>query len=279
MKKYLLLASVFLLLGLIFFSVNSSKELRIYFFDIGQGDGMLITTPQGAAILIDGGPNSKILSKLGEVLSFFKKNIDLAILTHPHADHLTGSLAVFERYKINRVLATGVLHTIDEYREWLKIINDKHIPWQQAQLGQTISFSDGVSLQVLWPNRDLAGQEVKDLNSTSVVVRLVYGDTKALFMGDAGTEQELAIVDSSPDISAQLLKVGHQGSNTSSDPSFIKAVNPTWAVITVGVGNRYGHPHGEVLARFKNLGINILRTDQLGTIMFTSDGKRWQREK
>ncbi len=278
MKKYLLLASFLFIFGLALITSHGRPELAVYFFDIGQGDGVLITTPAGAAILIDGGPSRKILSQISDVLPFFKKNIDLSILTHPHADHLTGNLAVMERYRVDKVLATGVLHTIDEYSEWLSIIKNEQIPWQQAKAGDSISFSDGVKFDILFPISDLSGREVDDLNSTSVTVKLSYGQTRALFTGDITAENESEIIRNNGDISAQLLKVPHHGSRTSSTPEFIKAVNPQWAVISAGLNNSFGHPHAETLLRYKVLGVEILRTDQDGTIKFVSDGQVWRRQ-
>lgn len=279
MKKYWLLALIFLAMAGGFFIFQRPHNLEVYFFDVGQGDSTLIKTPSGGTVLIDGDPDRKVLRYLGRSLPFGNRNLDLMILTHPHADHVTGLVGVLERYKVGRVLATGVVHTIAEYLEWLQLIKDNAIVWQQALSGQTISFSDGVRLEVLWPNEDLSGQTVSDLNESSVTVRIVYGDTEALVTGDITVSNEAAILASWRSVTAQLLKVPHQGSRTSSSLDFIKAVNPTWAVIFVGANNRYGHPHGEVVARYRAEGVEVLRTDEQGTIKFVSDGRVWQRVK
>ena len=279
MKKFWLLAGILLLVAAGILIYNQPRQLEVYFFDVGQGDSTLVKNPSGGTVLIDGGPDRKVLRYLGKSLPFGQRNLDLMILTHPHADHVTGLVGVLERYKIGKVLATGALHTTTEYLEWLRLLNKKNIPWQQALAGQTISFSDGVRLEALWPNRDLNGLAVADLNESSVTVRIVYGRTAVLITGDITVANEADILASGGQVTAQILKVPHQGSRTSSSLEFIKAVKPTWAVIFVGANNRYGHPHGEVVARYEQQGVEVLRTDQQGTIKFVSDGTAWRRLK
>ena len=279
MNKFWLLAGILLLVAAGILIYNQPRQLEVYFFDVGQGDSTLVKTPSGGTVLIDGGPDRKVLRYLGKSLPFGQRSLDLMILTHPHADHVTGLVGVLERYKIGKVLATGALHTTTEYLEWLRLLNKKNIPWQQALAGQTISFSDGVRLEALWPNRDLNGLAVADLNESSVTVRIVYGRTAVLITGDITVANEADILASGGQVTAQILKVPHQGSRTSSSLEFIKAVKPTWAVIFVGANNRYGHPHGEVVARYEQQGVEVLRTDQQGTIKFVSDGTAWRRLK
>lgn len=278
MKKWYLLAVVFLLMaGVWFWQYSTSDELKIYFFDTSEGDAIFINTPQGYHILVDGGPDRKILRLLAESLPYGDRTIDLVVSTHPHADHLSGLLAVLEEYQVNKILTTGVLHTTNDYEEWLKQIKNKNIPYQIARAGDNIEFSDGVRFEILWPEDDLTGQRAQDLNDTSVVLRVVYGKTAALLTGDIPQTVEQILIQEG-NLSAQILKVAHQGSNTSSSKEFLQAVAPTWAVILVGANNRYGHPSSKVLNRLQALGINVLRTDLLGSISFISNGQNWFRK-
>ncbi|MFH1111867.1 MAG: ComEC/Rec2 family competence protein [Patescibacteria group bacterium] len=279
MKKYFIVAVILIAVGVLFSLPTGSGKLQIYFFDVGQGDATLIKTPSGGTILIDGGPDRKILRQLGSALPFGKRTIDLVILSHPHADHVTGLVGVLERYKVKRVLATGVVHTTAEYLQWLAQIKEQNIPWLTAVAGKRISFADGVSLEILWPPDSLAEKKVDDLNESSGVVKLNYGSTSVLFTGDITASNEQQILINQTQVASQILKVPHQGSKTSSSIEFIKAVAPAWAVIFVGKNNRYGHPHAEVVARYQKQGIKTLRTDELGTIRFISDGKNWQYKK
>ncbi len=278
MKKWYLLAVVFLLMaGVWFWQYSTSDELKIYFFDTSEGDAIFINTPQGYHILVDGGPDRKILRLLAESLPYGDRTIDLVVSTHPHADHLSGLLAVLEEYQVNKILTTGVLHTTNDYEEWLKQIKNKNIPYQIARAGDNIEFSDGVRFEILWPEDDLTGQRAQDLNDTSVVLRVVYGKTATLLTGDIPQTVEQILIQEG-NLSAQILKVAHQGSNTSSSKEFLQAVAPTWAVILVGANNRYGHPSSKVLNRLQALGINVLRTDLLGSISFISNGQNWFRK-
>ncbi|MFH1866507.1 MAG: ComEC/Rec2 family competence protein [Patescibacteria group bacterium] len=276
MKKYYLITAVLLLVAAWLVFSASPGNLEVYFFDVGQGDAILIKTPSGGTVLIDGGPDRKILRHLGSALPFSKRTIDLMILSHPHADHVTGLVGVLERYKIRQVMATRVLHTTQEYLEWLRQITEQKIPWQTAVAGQTITFPKGVKLEVLWPQNNVEDIKVHDLNTSSIAVRLVFGETAALFTGDITVENESEILASGLPVSAQLLKVPHQGSNTSSSSDFIQSVAPSWAIISVGKNNRFGHPYGEIIARYESMDVKVLRTDQQGTIRFKSDGKEWQ---
>ncbi|MFA4937446.1 MAG: ComEC/Rec2 family competence protein [Patescibacteria group bacterium] len=279
MKKYFIAAILLLVIGALLVLPAGTGKLQVYFFDVGQGDATLIKTPSGGIILIDGGPDRKVLRQLGSALPFGKRTIDLLILSHPHADHVTGLIGVLEKYQVKHVLATGVVHTTAEYQQWLGQIKEQNIPWQTAVAGEQISFADGVSLEILWPSESLVEKTVNDLNESSAVVKLNYGFTSVLFTGDISTSNEQQILTNQTPVASQILKVPHQGSKTSSSLEFIKAVAPMWAVIFVGANNRYGHPHQEVVVRYQQQGVGVLRTDELGTIRFVSDGKAWQYKK
>jgi len=278
MKRWLVIILVVLSTGaaLLWWQLRP-RYLTVDFFDVGQGDAELIRTPQGQTILIDGGPDKKILEKLGTALPWADRSLDLVVLSHPHADHVSGLIEVLQRYRVRRILATGVVHTTPEYIKWLELIKNKKIPLTVAQAGQRIEFSGGVVLEILWPLDSYAGQQVGDLNATSIVARLSYGPSSALFTGDTPRENEQLLLNSGANLKAQLLKVAHQGSRTSSSEEFIRAVAPRVAIIPVGRDNRFGHPHAEVVERLKNLVSQVLRTDRDGDIRFASNGVVWRR--
>lgn len=326
----LLIASAVLLAV---FQKGGDNHLRVYFFNVGQGDASLIQ--QGNfQILIDGGPNAGIVQKLGDVLPFNDREIELMILTHPHADHLTGQIEILRRYKVKKVLYTGVIHTTDEYLEWLEEIKKQDIPMEIAKAGAQyviasevqrseaipsdkegdrhapqdagLAMTPSAILNILYPFDDLSGQRVAGqapdsggLNDTSMVARLIYGQTSFLFMGDASSEVEEELlsshftVDSSrfcneetndcqpitnnlitnnSRLSATVLKVGHHGSRFSTSKEFVEAVQPKYAVIQVGK-NDYGHPAFRTLWRLEEAGTQVFRTDKDGDVTFASDGK------
>lgn len=246
--------------------LNNSK-LEVIFFDVGQGDSIFIEIPSGYQILIDGGPTSVVLEKLGERMPFWDKTIDLIILTHPDHDHISGLLEVLERYKVDNILWTGILSEGGEYEQWLDLISKEGAEIIIAKAGQRITAGDA-RIDVLFPFENLEGDKVSDANNTSIVSKLIFGKTSFLFMGDAykSTERLLNNIDS------DVLKVSHHGSKTSSDKNFISLVSPNIAVISCGQDNSYGHPHQETLDSL--LGIEVLRTDLIGDIKIISDGEK-----
>ncbi len=251
-------------------------KFSLTFFDVGQGDAALIVTPARQAILLDGGPDRAILNKLGRTLPWDKHDIDLMILSHPHADHLTGLLAVLQQYQVKQILMTGVIHTTPEYLEFLKIIKTKQISVTLAKTGQIIKLAGEVELEVVGPVESYQNRVVADLNAASLVVKLKYGTTQALFTGDQTRENELELLKTGANLSAQLLKVAHHGSRASSGLEFLRAVKPDYAVISAGAGNPFGHPAAETLQRLQELGAAVYRTDKAGDIEFVSDGRHWR---
>jgi competence protein ComEC len=273
-KKYLLLFLAVLAL-LIWSAVflQTGGRLHVSFFDVGQGDAIFIRTPEDQKILIDGGPDNTVLYKLGTVLPFYDKEIDLVILTHPHADHLTGLLEVLKNYQVDQILTTGTVHTSPEYIQWLELIRENNIPCKIAQAGQVINL-EKAKMEILYPFEVLDGQKVDDLNDSSIVCRLTYGQISFLFTGDISEKIEKELIKSGYNLKSTILKVAHQGSSTSSSSQFLQQVNPQIAIILVGKDNRFGHPTGEVLQRLA--GFKVYRTDENGTVEIVSDGKRYE---
>lgn len=246
--------------------------LEVIFFDVGQGDSVLIKSPYGQTILIDGGPDNTVMEKLGEYLPFYARDIDLVILTHPHSDHVVGLVDVLKKYRVKQVALTGLLHTSGDYMAFLQEIQKQNIERFFIDQPYTIVLGDDLVLEILYPLKNYKGKKVRNLNNTSIVAKLIYRETNFLFMGDLEEEGELELIKSSFDISAQVIKIGHHGSSTSSTEEFLHAVNPEFAVISVGKDNVFGQPSQRVLRRLKNMGVKIFRTDEIGDVVIQSDG-------
>ena len=253
--------------------LNKPQLLEVIFLDIGQGDAIFIETPQQHQILIDGGPSSKILEKLGKYLPFWDRTIDLVILTHPEKDHLSGLIEVLKRYKIENILWTGIKRDTPEYNEWLKLIKKEGAKIFIAKAGQKIVAQKSI-FQILNPSENLEGETIKNSNDTSIVIKLVFGENSFLFTGDISKSVEKKFLNEKVDIDSDVLKVGHHGSKTSSSEDFLAVVSPIISVISSGKNNSYGHPHQEVLDTLGRYG-RILRTDLDGDIKIISNGENY----
>lgn len=255
---------------------EAHQNLVVSFFDVGQGDAIFIESPGGNQILIDGGPSSAVLAKLGRVMPFWDRSIDLVILTHAHADHVTGLVEVLKRYRVGMVLESGEEYSTPEYHEWRRLIQEKNIPAVIALRGQAVRINKGVELDVLSPFENNSGVSLKNPHDANVSTKLIYGSTSVLLMGDAEKPIEYRLLLDTPQLlKSDILKVGHHGSKTSTTEEFLEAVAPKFAVISVGRKNRYGHPYQEVLDRLNAFGSRILRTDEDGDIAIVSDGAHY----
>ncbi|MDD5032332.1 MAG: ComEC/Rec2 family competence protein [Patescibacteria group bacterium] len=268
------IAAVLLAVPVFAFSYNPVKELEVDFLDVGQGDAILIKSPFGQNILVDGGPDSKVIEELGKNLPFWDKRIDLMVLTHPHDDHATGLIEVMKRYSVKKILYTGIVHSAPNYLEWLEEIRERKIPLVIIDRPQKITLGDNCYLELIYPTKSFLARETDNLNNSSIVAKLVYEETKFLLIGDAETEVEKELLVSGTDLSSQVLKTGHHGSDTSSGEEFLEAVSPEFAIIAVGKDNDFGHPSLRILKRLERTGTEILRTDLDGTIVLVSDGER-----
>lgn len=274
MKKIFL---SFILLFTLFFTGCTfnydAENLTIHFLDVGQGDAILIITPDKTKILIDGGPDNSILNQLGQVMPFWDRQIDIMILTHPHADHVVGLVEVVRRYQIKEVYGTGVIHTTGDYLAWLNEIKSQKIPFHPVINPFTINLDHEITLDFLYPFTDLSNQKVEELNNSSIINMLTYGQTKFLFMGDAEIPVEEELLSSNINLTANVIKIGHHGSKSSSSENFLTAVNPQYAILSVGTDNSFNHPHLITIRRLEKLGIKILRTDINKTITLKSNGQ------
>ncbi len=286
---FLTLVALFALIGALTTNTTARAPLAVHFFNIGQGDSTLIHTDSNIDILIDGGPDDTVLGKLSQTLPSNDQTIELVILTHPHADHVTGLVGVLDRYHVEKILTTGVTHTSNIYLSWLRKIKEQKIVTEIATANQVYRFTDNagtpLTLTVLYPLQSLAGTDAPNdhldsgggLNDTSIVARLDYGEHSFLFTGDASSVIESTMVSAKENIGATVLKVGHHGSRYSTTPEFIKAVNPRYAVIQVGKNN-YGHPAPSTLETLAKYQIQTFRTDTDGDITMLTDGKNISAE-
>jgi competence protein ComEC len=253
--------------------------LSVYFLNVGQGDGIYIRTPGGQDIVIDGGPDARIVAALGKVMPFWDTEIDVLLLTHPHADHVAGLVDILKRYKVDAVYYTGVNYSSGVYSEFLNLIKEKNIPLRAVIAGDHIPLFGAGEFDVLWPKESLDGRKVDDLNNSSIVAKLVFGDIDFLFAGDAEEKVEKELLAGGKSLDVDLLKLGHHGSKTASSQEFLKAITPEYAVISCGKNNDFGFPHLLVLRRLARLGVEIFRTDLNGTVVARTDGKTLKLEK
>ncbi|PLX20680.1 MBL fold metallo-hydrolase [Candidatus Parcubacteria bacterium] len=272
-KIFSIFLIAFFAIAIFLFFEREDDLMRVVFFDVGQGDSALIQTPFGQDILIDGGPDNSVLERLGYELGVFNRDIELLIISHPHEDHLTGLVEIIRRYDVDKILYTGADHQSEVYEEFLNEIKKQDkIDLLIVNKEQSISLGDNALLEILYPNEDISEMVINDLNNTSMVLKLVFGENSFLFMGDAESEIEEKIdKDKIKDI--DVLKVSHHGSKTN-DKRFLEAVGPEYAVISVGEDNIFLHPSQNTLNILDNLGSEILRTDIYGDIVFRSDGQR-----
>lgn len=252
------------------------NNLHVTFLDVGQGDAVLIRTAAGQDILIDGGPSPAALSaELGRKLPFWDRTIDLVILTHPHADHVTGLLEVLRRYRVEQVICPDIYYDSPLYEEWRSLIENKNIRHTAALAGQRIDLGGGSFIEVLNPpNPPLSGTE-SDTDNNGVVIRISFGDISFLLMPDTMLAAERELIQRRAGLASTVLKVAHHGSNTSTGPDLLATVRPQVAVISVGADNSFGHPTAQVRERLAaTVGEeNIYRTDRNGAIEFITDGE------
>lgn len=254
---------------------KTSGYLSVTFLDVGQGDAIFIETPDGVQVLIDGGPTSAVLTKLSAQMSFFDTTLDMVIGTHPDLDHVGGLVDVLERYQVATILITESDGSSGAADMFTANAHNETEDRLYARAGQSFALGASTTLTVLSPAGNPA---LLESNTGSIVVFLQYGDTAFVLTGDAPQGIEDYIVSQyGSQLKADVLKLGHHGSDTSSSAVFLKTVAPRYAVVSAGEDNRYGHPHPDVIERVETLtNAQILSTAELGSITFYSDGvKVW----
>jgi competence protein ComEC len=253
-------------------------NLRIYALDVGQGDGLLVISPQGKTVLIDAGPTEAGDEVVAALRSHGVKQIDLMIATHPHADHIGGMKKVFDTLRVKKILDSGQTYGTATYEKLLAEVQQNKTAYVKAVRGQTIELDSGVKFDVLNPGANLltdkdVGEGRSVQNANSIVLRLSYGAFAMLFTGDAEFETEAQMMAAGLPLNAQVLKIGHHGSRHATSGKFLEAVKPQFAIISNSADNDYGHPSQFTLDRLKKANIKTLRTDLSGEIEIFSDGK------
>lgn len=253
-------------------------RLHLYFLDIGQGDGILIQTPSGRQVLIDGGGSpQQLFNELGAVMPFWDHTLDLVAVTNPDKDHMDAQAAAPLRYQVDVALETLAAQANPDADLWRANLDSNGAERRLIHRGGWIDLGDGVALWVLWPPAEIFGQEKQNDeqyidNENSLVMKLVYGDFSVLLTGDAGIPAEFAMIADGAPLQATVLKAGHHGSSGSTSAPFVRMVNPQVAVIQAAAGNEYGHPHKVVLENLA--GRVILRNDLHGRVHIYSDGQQ-----
>lgn len=256
-------------------SLESSKpytsELKIHFIDVGQADCILIELPDGQKMLIDTGNNEDeaVIKKYLTEKSI--KRLDYLITTHPHEDHIGTADVIISNYDVRNVYAPKISNNTKSFEDYLIAIKKKGLKIKAPEPGSyIINDKNKLSLQVQAPN----SVKYDEINDYSIVLKLVYGNVSFLFAGDAEFISENEMLESKYDLKANVLKVGHHGSKSSTSKAFLDKVKPQYAVISVGKGNEYGHPAQETLTRLVKADVQVYRTDKSGSIIFTSDGSK-----
>ena len=247
-------------------STFSGDTLRVNYIDVGQGDSIFIQLPNNETMLIDAGEAYKSENVINYLNNLGIKKIDYVVGTHPHTDHIGGLEEVINTFDIGSIYMPRASSTSKTYEDLLTTISSKGLKVKTAKSGVVVLDEDNLKLEFIAPNSD----SYSELNNYSAVLKLTYLDNTFLFMGDAETLSEEEITS---EIKADVIKVGHHGSDSSSSLEFVKKVSPEYAIIMVGEGNSYNHPYQSIIDRYESVGAKVLRTDLDGNIVCDSDGK------
>jgi len=273
-KNWVILIILFLFIfdGFIFAEIifhQKNKNTEVYFLDVGQGDSELVVLPNGIKILIDGGPNNKVIEELSSVLRPTDRYIDLVVLSHAQTDHFTGLIDVLRRYQVGAFIYNGRSGTAPSWPELAEIIKQNKVSVEILMAGDKINYLNN-HFDILMPDKNFISSA--DLNETVLMSLLQSQNTKILFTGDADTKTEDYLLQRF-NLDIDVLKVAHHGSRFSSSEEFLKSTSPKLAIIEVGK-NSYGHPTADALNRLALIGAQIFRTDTDGTIKLVLDSQK-----
>ncbi|NLB56135.1 MAG: MBL fold metallo-hydrolase [Lentisphaerae bacterium] len=283
MKKLLTtILAALALAGGIWLGTNQEKPLEvrgpsmeIHFIDVGQGDSLLIQSPDGKSMLVDAGEKRAGDKVVQYLRSQRITRLDILAMSHPHSDHIGGMEAVLSNFSVGRVLDSGYPHGSKVQLRVLEQIENDRIPYIVAHEGQRFQLGNDVIIEILSPPQELFKNTTSDANNNSLVMRVTYGEISALLTGDLEREGEATLIASRQNLESCILKVAHHGSRNSTSIELLRMVKPGFAVISVGANNEYGHPHKALLKRLspERLGAKVYRTDRNGTIVLNTDGK------
>ena len=268
---YCLIAIIAIFLYLDYTKINS-KYFQINYLDIGQGDSILIITPENQKILIDTGLIGNLNKKFKKYISFFDKEIDLFMLTHPDSDHIGDVLNILKNYQIKQIVLPKSIQQNAEFKILLNNIKSEKIPFLFANSETDLKIGKNVFIDFLYPFKNTSTKEQNIFNNSSLVFKVVYKENSFLFSGDAEAKQEKMILQSIQNLKADIYQAGHHGSKTSSSEIFLQAIQPKITIISAEKDNSFGHPHKDVIKSLKNKGSIIYQTAEEGDITFYSDG-------
>lgn len=246
-------------------------SLRVVFLDVGQGDSTLLCMPNGDFALVDAGENDYGEAVTQKLRSYGVNRLSFAVGTHPHSDHIGGLDVVLSEIDADVIYMPDFGANTQSYDDLLDVIEAGNISAEIPEIGDVIYNEDGVRVKVLYN-----GDGAEDANNASIVLRVTYGEDALLLTGDAETPVENQLLQAGEDLTANLYKFGHHGSSTSNSEAFLEAVAPEFGVVSCGKDNDYGHPHREIRQRVKKYGIALYRTDEMGDILFASEGTGWE---
>ncbi|MFL0197563.1 ComEC/Rec2 family competence protein [Clostridium sp. WILCCON 0269] len=252
---------------------DHSLQFTVHYIDIGQGDSELIQV-NGKNLLIDAGPNKNTHKLISYLNHENIKTLDYVIATHPDEDHIGGMSSVIKKYDIDKFYAPRKIVNTKTFENMIDELKSKNMKIDVPKPGTQLNLGKNTTAEILAPN----STKYEDTNNYSVVLKISYGNTKFLFTGDAEKLSEREILDKNYDVSADVLKIGHHGSSTSTTDEFLDKVSPKIAIISCGRDNSYGHPHKETLKKLKKRNIRIYRTDIDGSIVLISNGKSIVKE-
>lgn len=303
MRSKLFILGTFIILGLLFsfWTTFPDGKLHVVFCDVGQGDGIYIKAPNGVDILVDAGPNNKVLDCLNQEMPFYDRVLEVLILTHPQKDHLGGFVEVIKRYKVEHFITIPVSHKLEAYEEIVRLIEAKEIPTTYLTKGEALIIGE-VNLTALWPSKNwlkevfdhdsglisliendtrepnLKGLSTDlDLNAFSLYIHLNYNKFDLLLTGDGdqGAQELFQKYEISLPSNIEVLKVPHHGSKTGILDSILSQLSPELSVIQVSKTNSYGHPNKDLIANLDHYG-EVRRNDLDGKVELVSDGVKWE---
>lgn len=246
--------------------IPENSNFEVHFIDVGQADSALIEC-DGETMMIDGGN----VADSNVVAAYLKKEdvteLNYVVCSHAHEDHVGGLSGALSVTKADNIYAPKTEANTKAYKNFKKKAEEQNVEIKHPNVGDKIQLGSS-TVEFLGP----VDENGKDLNSTSIVLKIIYGNTSFLFTGDAESDEEEEILNSGADLKSTVLKVGHHGSRTSTSYPFLREVMPQYAVISVEKGNSYGHPNEETLSKLSDAGVEVYRTDESGDIVMTSDG-------
>ena len=248
-------------------AVKPTDMIEVHFIDVGQGDAILVEAGT-STMLIDAGENNK-----GNLVKEYLNNrqitkLDYIIGTHPHSDHIGGLDTILDSFEVDKVLLPNVVHTTKTYEDVLDAIDRHDLKITAVRVGDVYSLGPA-SFTILAPGTDA----YDEINDYSIAIRLAFGETAFLLAGDAENKSELEMLKTGLNLRADVLKLSHHGSSYSSCEEFLEEVDPSYSIVCVGKNNEYGHPHAKTLQKIFDRNIKLYRTDEQGSIVFTSNGQ------